>query len=176
MYKKLIIIGISFLCMDCASIPKFEPGDQQHLTKKSITKLNGTYSNVTETSENHIHRTISGRLLHPKRKDSVSQVKINVLSDKEIQFSFLKNRAEIGFQIVKYKLQNDGFLRLRNKNFRLHGIPWVFGDYEIRRYEIGLSNTGSLIMNGVEKREGAHFIILWSPSINYKFSDIYEKK
>lgn len=174
--KKLTIIGICLLFINCASLPKFESEDLQHITDKNISELNGIYSNFAENSEKHIHLTLSGRLTSSKLKDTISEVKIEVLNENKIRFSFLQNQMEIDSKIVEYKLQNDGFLLLRNKNFRLHGIPWIFGDYEIRKYEIGLTNSGSLIMNGVEKREGAHLIILWSPSYNYKFSDVYEKK
>ena len=175
MMKKLRIIGICLLFINCASLPKFESEDLQHVTKKNIANFNGIYSNFAEHSAKHTHLTLSGRLTSSKLKDTISEVKIEVLNDKEIRFSFLHNQIESDSKIVKYKLQNDGFLLLQNKNFRLHGIPWVFGDYEIRKYEIGLSKSGCLIMNGVEKREGAHLIILWSPSNNYKFTDIYEK-
>jgi|SRR5690554_4763642 len=176
MMKKLTIIGICLLFINCASLPKIESEDLQHITEKNIAELNGIYSNFAENSEKYIHLTLSGRLTSLKLKDTISEVKIEVLNDKEIRFSFLQNQMEINSKIVKYKLQNDGFLLLRNKNFRLHGIPWIFGDYEIRKYEFGLSKSGSLIMNGIEKREGAHLIILWGPSNNYKFTDIYGKK
>jgi hypothetical protein len=173
--EKLKIIGICLLFINCASLTKFDSEDLQHITEKNIANLNGIYSNFAENSEKHIHLTLIGRLTSSKLKDTISEVKIEILNDKEIRFSFLQNQIESDSKIVKYKLQNDGFLLLKNKNFRLHGIPWIFGDYEIRKYEIGLSKSGRLIMNGVEKREGAHLIILWSPSKNYKFTDIYEK-
>lgn len=176
MIKRLIIIGVCLLFINCASLPKYESENLRQLTDKNIAQINGTYSNFAENSEKHIHLSLSGRLTSEKLKDTVSDVKIEILNSKEIRFSFLKTQKEIASKIVKCKLQKDGFLLLKNKNFRLHGIPWIFGDYEIRKYEIGLTTSGNLIMNGVEKRKGAHLIILWSPSHTYKFTDIYNKK
>ncbi|PKQ44201.1 hypothetical protein [Confluentibacter flavum] len=176
MIKKLTIIGIYLLLINCASFPKIESENFQQLTEKNIAEINGIYSNFAENSEKHKHLTLSGRLTSTKLKDTISDIKIEVLNSKEIRFSFIKNQQEIESKIVKYKLQKDGFLLLKNKNFRSHGIPWIFGDYEIRKYEIGLTSSGNLIMEGVEQREGAHLMILWSPSNNYKFTDIYKKK
>ena len=176
MFEKLKIIGISFMFINCASMPKLALSSHQHITEKNITKINGTYSNFAANSDKYTHLTISGRLTSSRLRDTISEIKLKILNDKKIQFSILKDQKEIDSKIVKYEIQNNGLLLLRNKNFRLHGIPWFFGDYEIRKYEIGLSNNGNLIINGIEKREGAHFMILWSPNIDYKFSDIYERK
>ncbi|WP_452227650.1 MULTISPECIES: hypothetical protein [unclassified Lacinutrix] len=177
MIKRFTIIGICFLFLNCASLPKYESENLLHLTEKNITQLNGTYSNYSENSKSRIYRSFLGRLTSSKIKDSVSEIKIEVLNSKEIRFLFLKNQKEIHSKTVKYKLQNDGFLLLKNRNFRLHGIPWILGDYEIRKYEIGLSNSGNLVMNGVEKREGAFLIIFWGPPGKaFKFTDIYSSE
>ena len=173
--EKLAIIGSCFLFLNCASIPKIESKDLHKLTKTNITIINGLYSNFSENSGRQQNQSISQKLMPSKLSDTASRVKIEVLDEKSIRFSFFKNQTEINSKIIHYKLENKGTLRLHNKNFRLHGIPWLFGDYEIRKYQIALSNSGNLIINGVEKREGAHLIILWSPSIHYTFSNKYKK-
>ncbi|WP_417194996.1 hypothetical protein [Bizionia sp.] len=175
MIKKLTFIGICFLLANCASLPKYESNDLVKLTENNISQINGIYSNFAENKPKYSHLSFSGKLTSDKLKDSISKFEIELLNDKKIRFSFLDNKDQINSKIIKYKIQDNGFLFLKNKNFRLHGIPYILGDYEIRKFEIGINNTGNLIMNGVTKRDGAIFIIIWGPPGGaIKFTNIYK--
>lgn len=175
MIKKMLIIGIFFLLSSCASLPDTSSLNTQQLTEKNIKQINGVYNNSTKNTTKRWYHTVSGKLTGKQLKDTISHVKIEVLKNEEILFSFLKYKTKIDSKIIKYKITKDGFLLLKNKNFRLHGIPYILGDYEIKKHEIGLSNLGHLIMNGAEKREGAFLIIFWGPpGATSKFTNIYD--
>lgn len=81
MIKKLTTIGICFLLVNCASVPKYESNNLVELTEVNISRINGFYNNFAENTPKYNHLTFSGKLTSDKLKDSISKFEIEIIND-----------------------------------------------------------------------------------------------
>ena len=169
-----VIIG---LLQSCASIKNYEEND---LKKIAYAKeIEGEYENISSENKNLKHRSIKSYIdFRNKIKDKteIRSVKISVLNDKKIQFSFKTMNGTKNNYVSSYKLNKNGFILLKNKNFRLTGLPYIFGGYQINKTELGLTKQNQLILNGVKVDEGAILIILPASFPKTNFREKYNKK
>jgi len=104
----------------------------------------------------------------------ISSVKIKILNNKMLKIDFTLNHKTLKSKIIKYRLRNNGFIKLRNNNVKISGIPFIFGEYDVNKYEIALNNNRDLILHGIEDSQGGLIIIL-SSGFALEVNRIYKK-
>jgi len=173
-----ILFSISFLInVSCANLREYKEPDFQPID--DVRKIEGEYDNVPFNIKNQSYATFNNVIDWRKKKSDTikfSSVSLKVLNDKLIQFNFANKTGNIKSVTAKYKVKKDGFVSLKNSNFKLTGLPYIFGGYELNKVEIGLTNSNQLILNGTKIDEGAILIILPAsfPKTNYTYK--FERK
>jgi len=168
-----VIFFLTFTVFGCATIPKYKDADL--IAIGNITNIEGVYENVPSNVEYRTYKTFDNAINWRKSKNDTikfTSVKVKVLGDKLIQFTFLNTRNETKIINSKYKLNRNGFVTLKNRNFKLTGLPYIFGGYQINKIELGLTNQNQLILNGTKIDEGAILIIM--PATIPKTAFIYK--
>ena len=173
---KLIFLLSTVLFTSCASIKNYEENDLKKIT--NVKEIEGGYENKSSENENLKHREIKSYIdFRNKIKDTteIRSVKISVLNEKKIQFSFKTvNGTENNYQ-SNYKFSKNGLILLKNKNFRLTGLPYIFGGYQINKTELGLTKQNQLFLKGVKVDEGAILIILQASIPKTNFREKYNR-
>ncbi|OYU85140.1 MAG: hypothetical protein CFE24_03150 [Flavobacterium sp. BFFFF2] len=165
------------LLSSCATIKKYEGIDQKKIS--DVKEIEGEYENGAAQNKNVSFRSIKSYIdFLDKVKDTaaVKSVKIAVLNDKKIQFIFKTENGTENKYETGYKLGKNGFIFLKNKNFRFTGLPYIFGGFTINKTEIGLTKQNHLILNGVKVDEGAILLILPASFPKINFTEQYNKK
>jgi len=163
--------------LNCGGIPKYKDNNQK-ITK--ATQIEGEYKNFDNDSLKFYHNSINGEInWRPKHIDTTkfTSVKIQVLNDKRLKLDFISNSTILKSRIIKYRLRNNGFIKLRNRSFRVSGIPYIFGDYKLFKYEMGLTQTNDLILHGHKEEAGGILVVLSSGrtyTINHTYQRIVE--
>lgn len=169
----LIFIGLFY---SCASIKKYDETDLKPIN--NISEIEGEYSNRAFENENLKYKTVQNIIdFRKKIKDTTEfeSVKIIVLDNKNIQFTFkAKNEKEAKYE-TEYELKENGFIYLKNNNFRLTGLPYIFGGYQINKTELGLTKQNELVLNGIKIDEGAILVILPASIPKTNFTNKYKR-
>jgi hypothetical protein len=169
---KAILFIVSLAFVSCANIRKYNDSDFTPIT--DLNKIEGEYENIPFNSEYRTYATFENVINWRKKKsDSIkfSSVKLKIIDDKLIQFTFTNKAGNIKSITAKYNINENGFVSLKNRNFKLTGLPYIFGGYQINKVELGLTNLNQLIVNGSLIDEGAILIILPAglPKDNYTY-------
>lgn len=167
-------IMVIFFC-NCGSLPKYKKDDLKPITNEK--QIEGVYKNYKTDSLKLLHNSLNGEINWRKKEvDSTkySSVKITVLNNKRLQFDFQVENEIKKSKIVKYRLRNNGFIKLRNRNFRICGIPLIFGEYEVKKYELGLNHNNDLILHSIDDSGGGILIIL-SGGWDVESDDVFER-
>ena len=176
-YKKyLLLIFIGLFC-SCASIKKYEESDLKEI--KNVKEIEGTFENSETQKRKLNHQTIKSIIdFRNKIKDTseIKSVEISVISESKIQFIFRTQNGKENKYITEYELNKNGLISLKNKNFRLTGLPYILGGYQINKTEIGLTKQNQLVLNGVKVDEGAILIILPASFPKTNFTYKYDRK
>ncbi|MBS7787647.1 hypothetical protein KIH23_10090 [Flavobacterium sp. CYK-55] len=132
------------------AITKFENLKPVTIEKDSINRL-GLYEILKETNQE----------LREDIKNNIESyhVKIEVKNKNTIFFALLKNEKLIDSSKMKFKLK-DGFVYLKNKNFKTFGVPIIAGNFELNRTKIGLNNSKNLILYNSYFLYGAILVII----------------
>lgn len=165
----------------CASFKtKYQVDHNVILTKQNITKINKTFNSIPILSTikfQYNPKTIikSDSLNHnnlskyiekndeeniAKTIDNEVEIKIRTGNNNEISFYTLKNKEIIDSITFKYKIKNDGFLYLKDSNFKINNVPFLFGGFEINRRRLGLNEKGNLIFESSYYIYGAILVII----------------
>ncbi len=162
------------LLFNCGGIPKYKDADHKVLTH--VKAIEGEYQNFDSDSLKLNHNSIHGKINWKKRSIDTTKytsVQIRVLNKKQLRFDFIKDSTLLKSQVLKYRLRHNGFVKLRNKNLRISGIPYVFGEYALVKYELGLTKANDLILHGCHE-EGGGMLIVLSGGGRYVVKRIYE--
>lgn len=176
-YLKYIILPLIGLLCSCASIKKYEESDLKEI--RNVKEIEGEYENKSFENENLKYSSIKSYIDFRNRvKDTseIKSVKILILNDKKIQFTFKTENGNESNYETEYKLSANGLIFLKNKNFRLTGLPYIFGGYQINKTELGLTKENQLILNGVKVDKGAILIILPASFPKTNFRNRYNRK
>ena len=174
--KLLILATILLVVYGCGTIPKSKQAD--FLPLKDAREIEGEYENYPDNNTKHEYQTINNIINWKANKTDTSKVlrvKINA-TDQTVEFVSYKLNGQINARKVKYVLKDNGFMLLKNRNFRLTGIPYILGYYDIKKIEIGLTNQKDLIINGIEESEGALLFVLGSSSPKHHFEYTFKRK
>lgn len=172
----LLLISTGLFC-SCASIKKYEENDLKEI--KNVKEIEGIFENSETQNRKLNHQTIKSLIdFRNKIKDTseINSVEISVLSENKIQFIFRTPKGKENKYDTEYKLNKKGLILLKNKNFRLTGLPYIFGGYQINKTEIGLTKQNQLVLNGVKVDEGAILLILPASFPKTNFTYKYDRK
>ena len=170
----MILIG---LFCSCASINKYEESDLKKII--NVKEIEGIFENSEAQNRELNHQTIKSVIdFRNKIKDTseIISVEISIVSASTIQFIFRTENGKENKYSADYKLNKNGLISLKNKNFRLTGLPYIFGGYQINKTEVGLTQNNQLILNGVTVDEGAILIILPASFGKSHFTYKYDRK
>jgi len=180
----------------CATFP--ESSNKQHLiNKENVQSLNGIYS-LTEISRSSLVDSSSfafsetdlgfkhtfydelSRGMFSRRMvmDSlkVYHFVLNVLNDTTIEIDYLENGISFIKKQVSYKLKDDGYAYLKNGNFKIRGIPYLFGSIDVKKIRLTLNNEQDLLFETSEFSSGGVALLMVYPIGKMKYQKIYQRK
>ena len=191
----LIILNTTFGCASFSEKVAFK--NQTVLKKESVNKLNGIYeigsikaisiyenTKVEKIENDSINRFSLFETLketNPVLREDIKKniknykVKVEIVNENRISFSLLKNENKIDSISLNYKIRKDGFIYLKNKNFKTKWIPIICGNFEVDRTKIGLNNENNLIISNSYFIYGAVLVII-GDTRKSKFSSEYKRK
>lgn len=173
--KQLRLLIVTILFYSCGGIEKYKNTNFKPL--RSVDEIEGIYNNTVQDSTKLYHRTFNGNLNWRKKyRDTTSfeNFKIRILNEKLLKIDFYKSDSLSKSRLLRYRLRNNGFIKLRNQNFRIVGIPYIFGEYNLVKFELGLTTENDLILNGYQEHAGGLLIFL-SSGRAYDVNHIYNK-
>ncbi len=172
----LIILIFSLYLSSCGSIKKYEDNDIVRIS--TAQQLEGSYEIYTENVEiinyNNAYSIFNTFTNDGAEKNATYKSFDIKVSDDNLIFVF-KSENESDLKLnYKYKIVNNGFVRISNKS-KVSGIPYLLGGIQIKKIEIGKDKLDQLIVNGTEIDESAILLIpvsLPKSNFSYKFQSI----
>lgn len=197
--NKYILALISFSLFGCATFSKRVTFDNQVILKKeNISKINGVYEikslksiwrfenlkpDIFEAEKDSINRFplyITLKINKEFRNGSNQnlenyKVKIEVHDKKTVSISLLDKEKIIDNIKMDYKIRKDGYLYLKNNNFKTKWVPGLCGNFELDRTRIGINKENNLILNHSHYIYGAVLFII-GDSRKTSFGSEYKRK
>lgn len=190
----LFVLIISSI-VSCANFPKAIV-NPYIINEENINSVNGKYyfkelnrSSLTDSTSFSYSKTdigfthtffdeIDSRLFtKPIEIDSSESYsfELKVLNSKRIELNYLENEKTIRHHIIKYKIKDDGYLYIKNRNFKIKGIPYLFGEFNVKKNRITLNKENNLIFESSEFSSGGVALLMVYPVGKAKYQKIYER-
>lgn len=167
-----ILISLLPLTSSCVSLKPIDDADGILNAKE----IEGRYTNSADNNENYSYHNLSA-IIDFKDKTQMSEitsVEIKIPDEDDIVFLFADKYGNSKPYTCKYRLK-DGKLFLRNKNFRLTGIPYLLGGYKINKTALAKNKNGDLLLSAVQVDEGAILFIFPASTPKSHFQNLYSK-
>lgn len=180
-------------CFSCASFPK-NIENPHFLHRDNINSLNGKYDVIGFHPDSITDRAILNHLgfsYYPTFYDEIDNnwlsksIKINtsksysfilkILNFKKLKIYYIENDVVISEKEIKYKLKKDGYLYLKNKNLRFLGIPYLFGEIDLKRIRLTLNKEHNLLFELSEFESGGLFLLMVYPVGKTKYKKIFSR-
>ena len=100
---------------------------------------------------------------------------LQILNSKKIQINYFENGIKIRQHTINYKLKTDGYVYLRNKNFKVNGIPYLIGEFNVKRSRLTLNNKKQLIFQSSQFSSGGIALLMVYPLGKAKYQKIYQR-
>ena len=187
-----LLSGILLILMmnSCATFSS-ELKNNGMLNNSNINLINGRYEILPIEIDTTNLTFVSGRLNYNliqefernpfdptifKSDDSVKYtVELEIKNSKEFEISFLTNDKVSNSKIIEYQLKEDGFLYLDNDNFKIWGIPYLFGSMDLNKKRISIDNESNLILDVANFRGGAILLIIFVDGGRTSYRKIIKK-
>lgn len=172
---RILFFSLAGLLLSCASLDPVKLQDAISMT--DAKEIEGTYIDVPSNVPHYPYNRFSKLIDHTdktKNSDSISRVEITVISNKKIQFAFVDGQNRKYLYHSNYELK-EGRIHLRNRNFRLTGIPYLFGGYKATRTELSLTREHQLRIRSTQKDEGAFLFFIPASLPVSKFDNVYSR-
>ncbi len=155
----------------------YEIGSLKAIRKYENTKVEKIeYDSINRYSLFEVLRETNPTLREDIKTDTKNyKIKVRIVYKDRISFCLLKNENKIDSISLNYKIRKDGFIYLKNKNFKTKWIPLVCGNFEINRTKIGLTNENNLILSNSYFIYGAVLFII-GDTRKSNFSSEYKRK
>lgn len=177
----LLIITIIFLNIGCASLPKESLDYGKQKLESNATLVNGFYNiKLSKNDFSQMNRLVEIINRHNEEWPDINpeysyRLLLEVLDDKHIKLSLFENGLPTIETTVKYKIKDEHYLYLKNKNFKRHNIPFILGGYDYRKVRLAINNDGDLILDSVHYGIGSFLFIIWSGNPTMRYSSIYKE-
>lgn len=192
--RRIMYLGLTILTLGCASFPR-NPGYEQFLDRGDLFELNGKYEHVPiysgptkdtlsywnfSNGDLGIYPTFFDEMdngwltrktkIDPEKNYSfvLDVVKYNILS-----IHYLENDSVIRQKNIRFRMRKDGYLYLQNMNFKIRGIPYVFGDIDKKRIRLTLNKDRDLVFETSEFNSGGMFLLSVNPISKMKYEKIF---
>ena len=181
--------------MDAQLLLQREP--TSNIRVDSIQQLNGKYSireiysgttkdttsawNFSESDSGHnptfFDEINNGMFVKNIKTDASNSYtfKLNILNSKQIEINYYKNNHIIRQNTIRYKLKDDGYFYLKNRNFKIKGIPYVLGGFFYKRNRITLNTDNNLLFETSEFMSVGMFLLRVAPYSKMKYEKIYQR-
>lgn len=185
-YKYLFGLLISLLGIGCLSYP--ETVSNVPVSDQTMTSLEGVYEFepylVDYNSEEEFAPVRSfDALLNRTILRGPSESWIPVGRSFEIKFSenrinFIWDNEAGGKQEVslKMELDEDDYLRIKNKNFKVIMIPYLLGGVDVTKVRMTINERGDLVCDVINHRSGAVLFVAFANSNTWKFRLVFKRK
>ncbi|NER09439.1 hypothetical protein SAMN06265375_1011056 [Muriicola jejuensis] len=190
----LLYLVSSILFIGCASFPKRSVIDQSPIILK-ISSINGRYElepiysgptkdtartwNLT-SSDLGVYHTFYDELnngwltkkiiVDPSKRYSFT---IEVIDNKKLAIDYLEGDSIIRQKKIRFGIRNDGYLYLKNRSFKMRGIPYLFGDIDKKRIRLTLNRDNNLLFETAEFHSGGLFLLMINPFTKMKYEKIF---
>lgn len=185
-----VILGatMTMALYSCATFPKTYKNNSP-LSTNNLNTLNGQYNFRPQTDQytdlTYIESDYANERFYRCRKlkgrycfdttqiDFVDKYsfRVNILNTEMLEISYFRDTTLFRQLKFKYKLTKDGFLLIKNRNFRLLGLPYVLGAIDIKKRRLSLEN-GNLVIDEVYHSSGGT-LILFGDSKTWTSRDRY---
>lgn len=183
--KKYYLIFLPFIFLNCG-VFKEKQENFQKIQRDNVTILNGNYSvfAVKYPDDKYAYYDNANEKFYRKygrgesdtlKFDTINggNFKITIVNAKEIKLEFIKHDKTLKSQTLRYKIKDDGFLHISNRNTLIRGIPFLFGGVDVRKVRMSLCENNDLLINDVFDSSGAFLLIFgdakeWERTNSYK--------
>ena len=93
-----------------------------------------------------------------------------------MEFNYFEDDSIIKQNTIKYRFKDDGYVHLKHKNFKIIGIPYVFGGFDTKRNRITLNKDTNLLFETSEFSSGGVALLMVYPIGKMKYQKIYQRK
>jgi hypothetical protein len=100
---------------------------------------------------------------------------LNVLNTKRLELNYLENETVIKRHTVRYSIKEDGYLYLKKRNFKIKGIPYFFGEFNVKKNRMTLNKENNLIFESSEFSSGGVALLMVYPLGKAKYRKTYER-
>lgn len=169
--KKIFFLTVfSIFLSSCATFNKKIALDKNiKITAHNLNTLEGIYTIHptigTQQINNYGDRPIENNALNrytifnalkeldPEFQQTVQKnpsdysVKIKVKTNKRLTFFLQKNKNTIDSISVKYKIKKDGYVYLKNSNFKIKNVPLIYGGFKVNKVRLTLNEENNLILD-----------------------------
>lgn len=111
----------------------------------------------------------------PDDKTITRKFQLEVINKNKLRINYIKDDQVIRTRIIKTKLENDGYLYLKNKNVGFVLVPFLVGAIDVKKTRIGLNEDGNLIFDVANYRGGALFFIIFLSWQNTAYRKTYQR-
>ena len=179
----------------CASFPNRVPPSP--INKTNLINLNGTYSlkhnhaasttdstsmwysSEAELSPNYtfFDELNNGVFVKSIKIDTSKQYTffLKILNSNKMQLDYHENDSIIRSNKIRYSLRNDGYVYLHHRNFKIIGIPYLFGGFHKKRNRLTLTLEQNLHFETSEFMSGGIFLLKVVPLNKSKYQKIYKR-
>jgi hypothetical protein len=98
---------------------------------------------------------------------------IKLIENHQIEVSYLKHKISFRKFILEYDLREDGYIYLKNRNFKILGIPFLWGGIDIRKLRLNCVDN-YLIIEEVYHSSGA-ILLIFGDSKTWNYTNKYER-
>jgi hypothetical protein len=183
----LTLLVFTFSVQSCATFQK-STVNQQKLTENHLKRINGLYKIRAESDSFTVNSDVIYHNAFEKfyrgkgrsSKDTTHIVdldnysfEIRLLGNKQIEITYLKDKVSFRKYTLKYKLKDDGYVYLKNKNFKMIGIPYLIGGIDIKKLRL-TSIDNYLLIEEVYHSSGATLLI-FGDSKTWNYINRYER-
>lgn len=172
---KIRLLMLLFLLMALSSCAGLRPidGAKQVLGAK---EFEGRYRNTAENHQTLSYHNLSSIIdfRNKVQLPDVASIEIKILNGDDMLFLFVDNSGNSRPYASKYRFE-DGKLLLKNKNFRLTGIPYLLGGYKVNKTALAKNDNGDLLLSAVQQDEGAILFIIPASLPKSHFKNLYPK-
>jgi len=189
---RLLIQIMTFLILtltvqSCATFPKSK-ANYQLSTVNNLTRINGQYK-VKAEKDSFFDSTYIGyhnafekfyRGKGRSNKDTMVidnldkySFEIKLFENKKVELTYLKDNISFRKLSLQYELKDDGYVYIKNKNFKILGIPYLFGSIDINKLRLS-SIDNYLIIEEVHHNSGA-ILLIFGDSKTWNYTHKYER-
>ena len=183
-----ILVSLMLSCVLFGCAAKFSKSykNPNKFEKQNIHEINGEYNiyAIDSTSNNPKDKFSNAfnkfyRGFGRDKRDTLALNELNEYSLKlkvknENEIKYFKNKIALKNLNFVYKLKSDGYIYIEDRNFKVSGIPYLFGSIDIKKIRLGVDNYENLIIEEVHHSSGA-LLLIFGDSKTWNYRNYYKQ-